>query len=268
MKTPVRWAGSKKTLLPVLRNNWTGNSGRYIEPFCGSACLFFDLEPNKAILGDINHELITTYRALKANADLVFERLEALPKTERSYYRVRAIDPDKLNKFDAAARFLFLNRLCFNGIYRTNVNGEFNVPYARPKKRFQHDKESILGIGKLLKRASLMNDDFEVVLSKAEPGDFVYLDPPYAVAKRRVFKEYHPDTFSEGDVKRLRDAIHDLDKRGVSFLISYADSAEGRLLAEGWISRRIRTRRNVAGFISHRRNAYEILASNRALASV
>jgi DNA adenine methylase len=263
MKTPIRWAGSKKTLLPTLRKFWINPEARYIEPFCGSACLFFDIEPKEAILNDINGELITTYRALRADPSRVVERLLRFKRSESSYYRERAISPSTLSDTEVAARFLFLNRLCFNGIYRTNRAGSFNVPFAKPKNAIVFDLESFTQLGSLLGRATLLNADFEDVLKEANEGDFVYLDPPYALSKRRVFAEYHPDSFSTHDLERLRACLVDLDQRGAHFVISYADCPEGRLLVADWKSKRVRTRRNVAGFAGHRRDAYEIMASNR-----
>lgn len=264
MKTPIRWAGSKKALLSELRKHWHGNT-RYVEPFCGSACLFFDIEPKKALLGDINGELITTYRAIKKNPEKVFQLLCKIPKTESSYYKQRAGIRADLSDDQVAARFIFLNRFSFNGIYRTNSRGEFNVPYAKPKERVVFRNKILKEMSRLLKRAELLNLDFEVVLQKVKRDDFVYLDPPYAVASRRVFSEYHPDTFSERDLERLGRVLTSLDRKGAHFVVSYADSSEGRSLLSRWKPRRVRTRRNVAGFAGYRRFAYELIASNREL---
>ena len=268
MKTPIRWAGSKKALLPELRKYWVANSSRYVEPFCGSACLFFDIAPQKAILGDINGELITTYKAIKKNPKLVSRILRRIQKTKKSYYATRAISPKLLSDEQVAARFIYLNRFCFNGIYRTNLKGEFNVPYAKPKERVIFNPAIISQMSRLLKRAMLMNSDFEGVLEKVSPGDFVYLDPPYAVANRRIFSEYHPDTFSKKDLNRLSRALIKLDRKGAHFVVSYADSSEGRTLLSRWNPRRVRTRRNIAGFVGHRRKAYELIASNHGFQNV
>lgn len=262
MKTPLRWAGSKKALLPTLRKYWDDGWKRYVEPFCGSACFFFDVEPQEALLGDINAELIGAYRAIRTDPGRVVEALKRLRPNEATYYRVRAIDPFTLSHVELAARFLFLNRYCFNGIYRTNLNGKFNVPYSHPKKPVKVEIEAILNAASLLRGASLMEGDFELVLNEVERDDFVYLDPPYAVASRRVFAEYHPNGFSEKDLKRLEQALIEIDRRGAKFVLSYADSAEGRRLAKNWNWKRIRARRNVAGFAGDRRSAYEVLASN------
>ncbi|TWA92234.1 DNA adenine methylase [Bradyrhizobium stylosanthis] len=266
MKSPIRWAGSKRALLPILKRYWVDDrSGKYIEPFCGSACLYFDLEPSRAILGDINSELITAYKVLRKSPSKVVELLSAYPINRDYYYELRALKAETLSEIEQTARFLFLNRLCFNGIYRTNLSGQFNVPFGKPKREVQFDFDALAKASTLLKRASLQNSDFALVLDQAQKGDFVYLDPPYAVAKRRVFSQYYPESFAEQDLQRLRACLKKLDRRGVHFVVSYADSREGRELVAGWKCRRVRTRRNVAGFADNRRNAYELMATNQEL---
>ena len=260
----IRWAGSKRQLLHKLRSYWLNPKARYIEPFCGSACLFFDLEPSSAVLGDLNSELIATYRAVRHNAGLVVECLRRLRLGEASYYRIRAIDPLLLSDAETAARFLYLNRNCFNGIYRTNQSGQFNVPYAEPKSKSKRkiDIEHIVAAARLLDRATLVNGDFESTLARVQRGDFVYIDPPYAVADRRIFAEYQADTFSTNDLQRLEACLEHIDKKGAIFVLSYADSREARGAFARWKPRRVRAKRHIAGFSANRRTAIEILASN------
>ena len=127
----LRWAGSKRKLLSRLAPFWNpGRHRRYIEPFAGSACLFFELRPEKAILGDTNRELIHLYRAVRVSPESLFYRLAHIRRDARTYYRWRAIDPLRTDPETRALRFLYLNRNCFNGIYRTNVDGDFNVPFG------------------------------------------------------------------------------------------------------------------------------------------
>src|SRR5262245_30218265 len=130
MKSPIRWAGSKTQLLPSLRKFWGSEYQRYIEPFAGSASLFFDIKPANALLGDLNWELISALQALKRDAELVLQCLLRLPRGRRSYYRIRKQDPAILSPAERSARFFYLNRFCFNGLYRTNLKGQFNVPYG------------------------------------------------------------------------------------------------------------------------------------------
>lgn len=262
MKSIIRWAGSKRQLLPRLRQFWPKGTKRYVEPFCGSACLFFHLEPVEAILGDLNSELISTYGAIKRDSALVCECLRRLPKGRISYYRIRDVEIESLSEAEIAARFLYLNRYCFNGIYRTNRQGKFNVPYGPPRSDNDFDYEAIQNAAQLLKRASLVNADFEDTLKCVEQRDFVYLDPPFAVSQRRIFAEYHPAAFGLNDLDRLQHCLVELDRKGVTFVISYADSKEARKLLELWKCMRVRTRRHIAGFAGDRRSAYELLATN------
>jgi DNA adenine methylase len=262
MRPLIRWAGSKSPVLRRLRPFWPAGSGRYIEPFAGSAALFFDLEPPKAILGDLNEELIRALRAVQRNPSGVMAYLRGLPRGKEAYYRIRAVHPRALCSSARAARFLYLNRYCFNGLYRTNRNGAFNVPYGPPKSSRGVNEELLTKASTLLRRASLMHCDFEEILEISEPGDFVYLDPPYAVSNRRVFAEYGPTPFSSADLARLAAALSRLEARGIAFLVTYADSSEARSLFKPWESHRIWTRRNIAGFAARRRGSYELLATN------
>jgi DNA adenine methylase len=124
----LRWAGSKRKLLPKLISLSPSSSGRYVEPFAGSAALFFALQPQDALLSDFNPELIETYKILSANAGSVWRRLSQMPGSRDFYYRIRARNPTSMSSIDRAARFIYLNRYCFNGVYRTNRLGQFNVP--------------------------------------------------------------------------------------------------------------------------------------------
>lgn len=265
MRSFIRWAGSKRLSLPTLKPYCHRITGRYIEPFAGSACLFFDLEPKSAILGDLNRELITAMRAIRRDVYLVLECLRRLPKGKAAYYRIRQCDPYELTEPELAARFLYINKHCFNGLYRTNRQGKFNVPYGPPKSKERNsaiDEDLVVSASRLLQRTSLNWGDFESTLAHAEPGDFVYLDPPYATNESRVFSEYLPDTFSREDLPRLKRSLKRLHDSGVAFLISYGDTSEARELLGEWNPKRVATRRNIAGFAGHRKIAYELVATN------
>jgi DNA adenine methylase len=258
----LRWAGSKRRLVPILRTYWKPYHNRYLEPFAGSACLFFSLNPRRAILGDLNGELMSTYLEVKYRLDAVVKRLSRMTRSQREYTKLRSQNPKVLAPSARAARFIYLNRCCFNGLYRTNLNGEFNVPYGGEKSGSMPSPELLSRCSKQLRKARLVAADFEQVLHHARKGDFVYIDPPFAVRARRVFNEYHPDTFHGPDIKRLRGWLEKLDKRGISFLVSYAESAEARILGKGFLCRRVSVRRNIGGFATSRSNSYEVLISN------
>jgi DNA adenine methylase len=259
----LRWAGSKRKLLPKLKDFWKRDHRRYVEPFAGSACLFFALDPPKAILGDLNAELISTYIEVKYRTDAVLKELRALPPwSKREYTRLRSLDPLKLGRQMRAARFIYLNRFCFNGIYRTNHAGQFNVPYSGEGCGSLPEDEVFRLCSRLLRRARLVNGDFETVLSQVEKGDLVYMDPPYAVRARRVFREYDPSAFTPEDISRLRSWMSRLHAAGVSFLVSYAESDEADVLKKGFSYETIPVRRNIAGFAAHRAITNELLISN------
>jgi len=258
----LRWAGSKRRLVPILRSYWRPHYNRYLEPFAGSACLFFSLNPPSAILGDLNGELISTYMEVKYRLNGLLAKLSTLHRSRREYKKLRSLHPEALNPCARAARFIYLNRYCFNGLYRTNLKGEFNVPYGGEKSGNVPSAELLRECSKQLMKTRLVAGDFERVLQHARKGDFIYMDPPFAVRARRVFNEYHPDTFQGDDINRLRQWLEKLDRKGISFLVSYAESAEADILARGFHRRRVSVRRNIAGFAADRSDSNEILISN------
>ena len=258
----LRWAGSKKKILPQLAAYWKSDYRRYVEPFAGSAALFFHIGPNRAVLGDLNEQLIDLFRIVRINPDEFHSALSAVPRSRYDYYRIRAVDPDSLPAFERAVRFAYLNRLCFNGIYRTNLQGKFNVPYGGSKPNAVPPIEVFRKCALLLEQADLCAADFGRILRNTISGDFVYLDPPYAVQSRRVFRQYGPKPFNTDDLERLVGYLEGADRRGVHFLLSYADCAAARQAFRSWPTKRIRVRRNIAGFVGARRSAYELLVTN------
>jgi len=237
-----------------------------VEPFAGSACLFFELAPKAAVLGDINKELIETYRAVRDEPERLYRRLCRVGRDPATYFRWRRLKPSLLDRETRALRFLYLNRNCFNGIYRTNLNGEFNVPMGTRLGEY-FSKDDLLACSKLLQKTILIAGDFAKTLEQVEASDFVYLDPPYAVKSRRIFKEYGKTTFDSVDLPRLSEGLETVVQRKADFLVSYADCAEARLLALDWHSVRFPVRRHIAGFAGDRKCAYEWLISNRPIPS-
>lgn len=258
----LRWAGSKRKQIPRLREFWSADYDRYVEPFAGSACLFFSLCPRKALLADKNENLIETFELVRDNPSKVFDRVIAIPRTKKRYYVERARNPSKLTPLQRAARFIYLNRNCFNGIYRTNRSGDFNVPFATSRAGAFVTREEFIEASKSLQCATLRAWDFGTTLRYVRDGDFVYLDPPYAVQSRRVFREYGERPFCSNDLSRLGKHLVRINDRNAAFLVSYADCQESRTLAENWISYRMRVRRHVAGFTGARKAAYELLITN------
>ena len=263
----IRWAGSKRKLLPDLREYWetSGKVNRYIEPFAGSACFFFFLEPNAAILGDTNRGLIEMLETVRDQPVRVHEQLMQFPLGKDSFYAVRDASIDTPDRCIRAARFIYLNRFCFNGIYRTNNAGKFNVPYGGGATGDVPTLHELLSAREALRGAKLVVGDFEKTLACADEGDFVYMDPPYSVSNRRVFKQYGPSVFGLNDMHRLAAQLVQLDEKGAKFVLSYACCPQAMQLFSGWNLRRRLTNRNIAGFSTHRRQAVELMFSNIAL---
>lgn len=261
--TPIfRWAGSKRKALPLLATYWRPSFGRYVEPFAGSAALFFRLQPERALLGDINEGLIEAYEVIRDQPDDVHAAVSRIRRGKTKYYKVRSQNPRRMSAFGRTVRFVYLNRYCFNGIFRTNTNGQFNVPYAHTKPGIIPPIENFRRCAALLQRATVRCSDFGSLVSSVRAGDFVYLDPPYAVASRRVFREYDQRAFTKRDLERLGEHLGTIDSKKATFVISYADCAEAREVFRPWHARRVRVRRHIAGFASDRRTAFELLATN------
>lgn len=260
----VRWAGSKRKLLPALLRCAPSRFERYVEPFVGSACLFFALAPRQALLSDFNEDLITAYRVVRHTPAKVARMLSECPVTASEYLRVRAQDPTQLSRIDRAVRFLYLNRLCFNGVYRTNRRGEFNVPMGS-RTGAMPTGDMLRRCARMLRHATLVRADFEKALTGVGAGDFVYLDPPYATADRPAYGEYGYDCFGEEDVQRLAEVVRRLDRAGAVVLISYSHSDILRRALRGWSVRELAVRREIAADAGHRRASPEVLVSNRPL---
>lgn len=259
----LRWAGSKRKLLAELMPYWQQVGTRYIEPFVGSGALFFSAGPEEAVLADLNGELIRTYRAVRDDPEGVSKHLQTMRRGKKTYLRLRSQEPRRLSACRRAARFIYLNRYCFNGLYRTNLDGRFNVPYAPTKAGSLPTQQQLVGTADRLSKATLLHADFErVVARQAQPGDFVYLDPPFAVANRRLFRQYNRMTFGFDDLYRLVNVLHCLDRLGAKFVLSYAVCAESLIAFRPWRVRRLMTQRNIAGFAGHRRRAAELLVTN------
>jgi len=257
----LRWAGSKRQLVSRLSCFWDDSFERYVEPFLGSGCLFFHLQPRRALLGDLNGELIQTYQQVKNRPEEVSRALRRMPLGPRSFYRVRRLQPAALNRVQRAARFIYLNRFCFNGLYRTNLQGEFNVPYGGAKSGGLPSQGALLEASKLLHRASLKPVDFESLLRRVTSGDFVYMDPPFSVRKYRVFKEYDRSVFDHNDVVRLRRTMESLADSKISFVVSYLESDEADFLCRGFKVSPVTVRRNISGFLRSRASCRELLIS-------
>jgi DNA adenine methylase len=261
LKPFLRWAGSKRQQLSRLEQYWQPTHARYVEPFAGSACLFFAIAPAQAVLGDNNASLMHVYRIVRDSPDRIYDRLCRIKRDAKTYYRWRSKKPATLDSETRALRFLYLNRNCFNGIFRTNEDGAFNVPIGT-KQGAYFSRSDLRACSDMLKRTKLVAADFERTLQHVRKGDFVYLDPPFAVTSRRVFRQYGTDSFAADDMPRFAATLTRIDELQADFLVSYADCKQARELATHWHAVRLPARRHIAGFVGNRRRAYEWLISN------
>src|ERR1700674_2312734 len=248
----LRWAGSKRLLLPKLRGLTPPGFTRYIEPFCGSACYFLTLRPRQAILSDINRDLIATYGAIKAHPCEVAEAIRKWKTTKAEYLRIRGSRPH--SPIVAAARFVYLNRLAFNGVYRENQHGEFNVPFGGHRNGHMPTKSELQAFSATLTNARLFCSDFEDIVDKTVEGDFLYLDPPYHYGAGRNRGEYGCGAFSSSDLSRFLAASARAAQRGVYILISYNKAHQLKKVLGAWNLSYCKARRSVAGFARSRRS--------------
>ena len=198
----------------------------YVEPMAGSAAMFFHLAPRKAVLADINAELINFYDVLKDNAVALVEKLESLRASRRLYYRMRKMKPS--SRLQKAVRFAYLNRLCWNGLYRVNREGNFNVPIGDRLPRTLWNAQKLLQASRLLQDTKLLCADFETTLGHVPTGSFVFIDPPYPRGARTGFgfNRYSRVLFSLRDHRRLGDVVASLDRKRISLMILLANRPE------------------------------------------
>jgi DNA adenine methylase len=234
-KTPplLKWPGGKRNLVNLILPLVPSCFNRYFEPFFGGGALFFALQSTKAHLSDKNTELMHAYAQVRDQPDAVIRELRKLQNSEKDYYRIRSSKP----RSDAgrAARLIYLITLAFNGIYRVNLRGDFNVPYGYKTHVQPCDEERIQKASQLLKPAAITDGDFEKALREAEQGDLVYLDPPYTVAHgSNGFIKYNAKIFSWEDQIRLSVVAKELVDKGCTVIVSNADHSSIRSLYDGF----------------------------------
>ncbi len=227
----LKWAGGKRGLLEQLLPRLPGaRDGQYFEPFLGGGAVFFALAPSTALLSDINPGLTSTYRIVRDRVDDVIDVLAGLQNSETKYYEIRDWRPSSSPA--RAARFVYLNKTCFNGLYRENLEGRFNVPYGMHRyDTVVCDEEQLKAASHALQHASVRTLDFVAAIREAKAGDTVYFDPPYITSHRNNgFVEYNARVFSWKDQRRLLAAAERLVDRQVQVAISNADHASIRRL--------------------------------------
>lgn len=221
-KPILKWAGGKTQMLSDLLPKVPSSYGRYIEPFFGGGAMFFALQPKNAIIADSNPELINMYREVAANVEKVIQYLKKYENTSEMFYAVREQEWTQLPQAEAAARTIFLNRTCFNGLYRVNKQGKFNVPYGKYTNPKICDDDGLKTASETLKKAEILCGDYLLVLEHyAQPGDFIFLDPPYLpISEYADFKRYTKEQFYEEDHVELAKIIMRLQERGCYIILT------------------------------------------------
>ncbi len=218
----LKWAGGKTQLLNEIIPKLPKKYGRYIEPFFGGGAVFFSVRPESVIIADINPELVNLYQSVASNVDGIITALRRYENTEEMFYAVRSQDWTNLPNIEAAARTIFLNRTCFNGLYRVNKSGYFNVPFGRYKNPKIIDEEALKAASAILKKTTIICGDYKTVLREnARAGDFIFLDPPYLpISEYADFKRYTKEQFDEEDHVELADEVKRLHELGCHVVLT------------------------------------------------
>ncbi|WP_295093398.1 DNA adenine methylase [Ruminococcus sp.] len=261
--TPIlKWAGGKTQLLPDILERMPETYNGYMEPFIGGGALFFRLNSDKSIIADSNPELINMYRTVANHCDLVIEELKKYRNEEEMFYEVRAKDWTLCNNVEAAARMIYLNRTCFNGLYRLNKKGQFNTPFGKYKNPTICNEEKLYAASEVLKRAKIICGDYlDVLESYAQEDDFIFLDPPYVpVSEYADFKRYTKEQFYESDQRNLAEEVHRLVAKGCKVMLTNSNHPLVHELYGRYKIDVIQTKRNI-NRNGDRRNGEDVIVT-------
>lgn len=263
----VKWVGGKRQLMFELLKNMPENYNRYFEPFIGGGALFFELQPDNAYISDLNEELINLYKVVRDNVEELITDLQKHDISKEYFIEIRNIDRTEEYKnwsnVKKASRFIYLNRTCFNGMYRVNSKGEFNVPFGHYKNPRILDENNLINCSNLLQRTEIRHADFSEILKKVKKGDFVYFDPPYVpLSETSSFTSYTKDGFDLDMQFKLRDVCDELDSMGVKFLLSNSDTKLVNELYENYNIKKVFASRQINANADGRGKITEVLVSN------
>lgn len=273
----LKWAGGKLQLIEQFKNLFPHNFRNYYEPFIGSGAVFFyvksKLKPNKVILSDTNEELINCFCVVRDKPSELVELLLNHRKkhSKEYYYSVRSMESSTLDSLDRAARLIYLNKTCFNGLYRVNSKGQFNVPFGDYENPSIFDRNTLFQASQLLQGVHLQVMTFEKVLDFAGKDDFVYFDPPYIpLSKTSSFTRYSKSDFSMMEQKRLSEVFRILDSRGCFVMLSNSDHALTRELYRHYEKNTVivRAKRMINSVGSRRGGINEVVVTNYSVAKV
>ena len=228
--TFVKWAGGKKQLIDQFKPFFPKEIKRYSDPFVGGGAVLFyvlkNYKPKEVFIFDINEELINTYETIKNDVENLIVELKKLKSlhNKEHYYEIRAENPQLLSKLTRASRFIYLNKTCFNGLYRVNSKGSFNVPIGSYKNPLICPEDDLREISKLLKNVNIICGGFEECLKLAKKKDFIYFDPPYYPLNKSSFTTYTKDKFLDEEQIKLKEVFSKLDKKKCKVMLSNSDT--------------------------------------------
>ena len=266
----VKWVGGKRQLLPQILPLIPKRMTAYCEPFLGGGAVLFALQPRRALVNDLNQDLITVYRVIKEDADALIEHLSRHENTPEYFYRIRDLDRDKdayaaLSDVEKASRLLYLNKTCYNGLFRVNASGAFNSPYGHYRRPNIVNEQTIRGVSRYFNACDItfFSGDFAAVLEQVPRGGFVYLDPPYdPVSDTASFTGYNRGGFGREEQARLKECCDALTARGVKFLLSNSATPFIRELYGSYRVSIVQARRAVNSVASRRGAIEEVLVRN------
>ncbi len=268
----VKWAGGKRSIINDLVKLSPNEFNTYYEPFVGGGALLFELQPKRAVINDYNKELMNVYSCIKDEKkfNLMIKELDRHESlhSEKHYYEVRGLDKNKkkfnkISDYKRAARTIYLNKACFNGLYRVNSSGEFNVPFGKKNKINTYDGIN-LGIIYYFLNANdikILSEDFEESVKDAKRGDFIYFDPPYD-SDTSTFNSYTENGFSKDEQRRLAKVFKDLDKRGCYVMVSNYNTKLVKELYSGYNFHKVVAPRNIGAKAKDRGAVEEVIITN------
>jgi len=261
----IKWAGGKSSLVRQFNPYFPHSKSykRYFEPFIGGGAVFFHLQPPESYLFDLNPQLIGVYEVVRDQVDDLIESLKEHKNEAEYFYQIRKLAPQSLNKVESASRFIYLNKTCYNGLYRENSSGGFNVPFGKYKNPKICDEDGLRSASRALQRAHLQVGDFEQVQQYAQSGDLIYFDPPYDPLNKTLnFTSYTSKGFNGNDQRRLGSIFRELNDRKCLLMLSNSDTPLIREIYEDFNLFTINARRAINSNPNGRGEIVELLITN------
>ncbi|MBC7406285.1 MAG: DNA adenine methylase [Candidatus Parcubacteria bacterium] len=265
----LKWVGGKRQLLPEIRKLVPKKYNSYYEPFLGAGAVLFDLKPKKAVVNDLNEELINCYKAIKEELLDLIKDLKNHKNTSEYFYELRQKDRTaeygQLTSYQKASRIIYLNKTCFNGLFRVNSQGQFNAPFGRYANPSYLNEPVLTAVRNYLTEndITITNSDFTESLQTAKKGDFVYIDPPYdPISDTASFTGYNLNQFYQNDQRRLKTLVDELNNKGCHILLSNSSTDFIRDLYKDYNIRTIKANRNINSNAEKRGKVDELLIYN------